>query len=324
MFKSKKNRFVALEVNEYVIRAIVMNSLDIKQAVVYEHPLQPGIIEGDTIRDEMALFDELKALVPAWGIKRHDVRFFVPDSSVMMKSFEHPTDVVAGKLKAYVEMELGRTIHLPFAQPLIDVYDDNPNDGEATLFAAPSDEVSKMTGLLDDVSLNPTVADVRTLSTIRFLETLKVFADHKSYLITDWSITGVSISIYTPGKLEFLRYQTIDTTMKKWRSGQIDDAEVQFSYDGEIAEYRMQLVDQIAEIERILNFYRFSLYKGEKAVDELIILGDSPEIDHIVSEIRSNYETPITHIGDQEVQSLHPQLKSRHISLIGLVYKEVN
>ena len=67
----------------------------------------------------------------------------------------------------------------------------------------------------------------------------------------------------------------------------------QFSYDGEIAEYRMQLVDQIAEIERILNFYRFSLYKGEKAVDELIILGDSPEIDHIVSEIRSNYETPI-------------------------------
>ncbi len=116
MFKSKKNRFVALEVNEYVIRAIVMNSLDIKQAVVYEHPLQPGIIEGDTIRDEMALFDELKELVPAWGIKRHDVRFFVPDSSVMMKSFEHPTDVVAGKLKAYVEMELGRTIHLPFAQ----------------------------------------------------------------------------------------------------------------------------------------------------------------------------------------------------------------
>ena len=58
----------------------------------------------------------------------------------------------------------------------------------------------------------------------RFLETLNVFTDHKSYLITDWSITGVSISIYTPGKLEFLRYQTIDTTMKKWRSRQIDDA----------------------------------------------------------------------------------------------------
>jgi len=324
MFKSKKNRFVALEVNEYVIRAIVMNSLDIKQAVLYELPLKPGIIEGDTIRDEMALFEELKSLVHAWGVKQHDVRFFVPDSSVMMKSFEHPADVVTAKLKAYVEMELGRTIHLPFANPLIDIYDEKPDDGEATLFAAPSDEVSKLAGLLDDVSLNPTVADVRTLSTIRYLETLKTFADLKSYLITDWSIAGVSICIYTPGKIEFLRYQTIDTMMNKWQSQQIDDGEVQFSYDGEIAEYRMQLVDQIAEIDRILNFYRFSLYKGEKSVDELIVLGDSPEIDHILSEIRSNYETPITYFGDQEVQSLHSQLKSRHIPLIGLVYKEVN
>lgn len=324
MFKSKKKRFVALEVNEYVIRAIVMNSLDIKQAVVYEHPLKAGIIDGDTIRDEMALFDELKELVPAWGMKRHDVRFFVPDSSVMMKSFEHPTDVVSAKLKAYVEMELGQTIHLPFTNPLIDVFDAQPNDGEATLFAAPSEEVSKMASLLDDVSLTPTVADVRSLSTIRLLENMNVFTHKKSYLITDWSITGVSISIYTPGELEFLRYQTIDTPMQKWKSRQVDNGEVQFSHDGEIEGYRMQLIDQIAEIDRILNFYRFSLYKGEKAVDELIVLGDSPEIDYILSEIRSNYDTPVTYIGDQKVQTLYPNLKARHVPLIGLALKEVN
>ncbi|WP_342598509.1 pilus assembly protein PilM [Psychrobacillus sp. FSL H8-0483] len=324
MFKSKKKRFVALEVNEYLIRAIVMNSPDIKQAVVYEHPLKAGIIEGDMIRDEMALFDELKELVPAWGMKRHDVRFFVPDRSVMMKTFEHPADVTSAKLKAYVEMELGQTIHLPFTHPLIDVYDEKPNDGEATLFAAPSEEVSKMAGLLADVSLSPTVADVRTLSTIRFLEKINAFTDKKSYLITDWSITGVSISIYTPGKLEFLRYQTIDTPMQKWQGRQIDEKMVQFFYDEDMEEYRMQLMDQIAEIDRILNFYRFSLYKGEKAVDELIVLGDSPDMSYILSEIRSNYETPVTYIGDEEVQSLYPNLNARHAPLIGLVIKEVN
>ncbi|MEK4486612.1 pilus assembly protein PilM [Psychrobacillus sp. FSL H8-0484] len=324
MFKSKKKCFVALEVNEYLIRAIVMNSLDLKQSVVHEHPLKPGIIEGDTIRDEMALYDELKELVPTWGIKRHDVRFFVPDQSVMMKTFEHPSDVTSSKLKAYVEMELGQTIHLPFSHPLIDVYDEKPNDGEATLFAAPSEEVSKMAGLLADVSLTPTVADVRSLSTIRFLEKINAFTDKKSYLITDWSITGVSISIYTPGKLEFLRYQTIDTPMQKWQGRQVDEQTVQFSYDGEIEEYRMQLMDQIAEIDRILNFYRFSLYKGEKAVDELIVLGDSPDMSYILSEIRSNYETPVTYIGNEEVQSLYPNLKARHVPLIGLVTKEVN
>lgn len=322
MFKTKKNRFVALELNEYVIRAIVMNSLDVNQAVVYELPLAAGIIEGDSIRDEMALFDEFKGLVDTWGIKRHDVRFFVQDSSVMMKTFEHPSDVVGNKLKAYVEMELGQTIHLPFTNPLIDVYDAKANDGEATLFAAPSDEVNKIAGLLDDVTLTPTVADVRSLSTIRFLEKIDLFTHQKSYLITDWSITGLSISIYTPGKLEFLRYQSIETSIKSWESRVVDEHEVSFTYDGQIEEYRMLLIDQIAEIDRILNFYRFSLYKGEKAVDEIIILGDSPEMDYIVNEMRSNYETPIQFIDDPKVQSVYPHFKAKHIPLIGLVLKE--
>ena len=322
MFKSKKNRFVALELNEYVIRAIVMNNQDVHQAVVYEQPLSAGIIEGDSIRDEMALFDEFKNLVDTWGIKRHDVRFFVPDSSVMMKTFEHPADVAGNKLKAYVEMELGQTIHLPFTNPLIDVYDAKPNDGEATLFAAPSEEVNKIAGLLDDVSLTPAIADVRALSTIRLLEKMDLFTPQKSYLITDWSITGLSISIYTPGKLEFLRYQAIETSIKSWESRVVDEHEVSFTYDGEIEEYRMLLIDQIAEIDRILNFYRFSLYKGEKAVDEIIILGDSPEIDYIVNEMRSNYDTPIQFIDDNKIQSAYPNFKAKYIPLIGLVLKE--
>ncbi|SDM80072.1 type IV pilus assembly protein PilM [Psychrobacillus sp. OK028] len=322
MFKTKRNRFVALELNEYVIRVIVMNNQDVNQAVVYEQPLSPGIIEGDSIRDEMALFDEFKKMVEVWGIKRHDVRFFVQDSSVMMKTFEHPSDVVAGKLKAYVEMELGQTIHLPFTNPLIDVYDAKLNDGEATLFAAPSEEVNKMASLLDDVSLTPTVADVRSLSTIRLLEKLNLFTPQKSYLITDWSISGLSISIYTPGKLEFLRYQAIETSMKSWESRVVNEHEVTFTYDGEIEEYRMLLIDQIAEIDRILNFYRFSLYKGEKAVDEIIILGDSPEMDYIVNEMRATYETPIQFIDDSKVQTVYPNLNAKYIPLIGLVLKE--
>ncbi|QFF99570.1 pilus assembly protein PilM [Psychrobacillus glaciei] len=322
MFKSKKKRFIALEVNAYIIRAIVLDSPDINQATLYEQPLQAGIMDGDVIRDEMALYDILKDLIKGWGIKRYDVRFFVPDSSVMMKTFEHPKELSSSKLKGYVEMELGRTIHLPFSQPLIDVYDEKPNDGEATLFAAPSEDIFKMGGILDDLSLHPTISDVRTLSTIRFMEKVKTFVADKSYLITDWSINGVSISIYTPGKLEFLRYQTIDSPTQNWQSRQENEKDVMCFYDGEIEEYRSLLIDQIAEIDRILNFYRFSLYKGEKAVDEIIILGDSPEIDYITSEMRANYGTPIQYFDDATIQSVYPNFKAKHVPLLGLVLKE--
>lgn len=322
MFKKKKNRFVVIEVNEYVIRAIVMNNPEIQEAAIFEHSLPAGVIEGDLVKDEMALFETLKELSQKWGMKKADVRFFVPDSTVMMKTFEHPRDIEPSKLKGYVEMELGRTIHLPFSNPLIDVYDEKQNDGEATLFAAPAEEITKMAGILDDLSLHPTHSDVRALSTIRFLEQVKTFVPNKSYLITDWSIHGLSISIYTPGKLEFLRYQSIETNRLDWVSREVSDAAVEFVFEGEVGEYRSQLIDQIAEIERILNFYRFSLYKGEKAVDEIIILGDSPEMDYIMSEMRANYEMPIQYLDDSRIQSSYPNFNAKYIPLIGLVLKE--
>lgn len=321
MFKKKTKRYVALDLNEYIIRAIVMAGSDIEQAAVYEYPLNKDIFENDILVDEMALYETLKTLIELWGIKRYNVRFFVPDSTVMLKTFEHPSDVTSDKLKGYVEMELGRTIHLPFSQPLIDVYDYKPDDGEAVLFAAPSEEVNKIAGLLDDLHLNPTTADVRSLATIRFLEKTVGLEERLSYLIAEWSISGVSISIYTGGKVEFLRYQTIDTFKEKWQSKE-DNNEISFSYEGQLEEYQSQLVDQIAEIDRILNFYRFSLYKGEKAVDEIIILGDSPEMDYIASEMIANFVTPVKHIDDSQVQVYHPNLKSKHIPLIGLVYRE--
>ncbi|WP_427137099.1 type IV pilus biogenesis protein PilM [Psychrobacillus psychrodurans] len=321
MFKKKTKRYVALDLNEYIVRAIVMAGSDIEQAAVYEYPLNKDIFENDILVGEMALYETLKTLIELWGIKRYNVRFFVPDSTVMLKTFEHPSDVTSDKLKGYVEMELGRTIHLPFSQPLIDVYDYKPDDGEAVLFAAPSEEVNKIAGLLDDLHLNPTTADVRSLATIRFLEKTVGLEERLSYLIAEWSISGVSISIYTGGKVEFLRYQTIDTFKEKWQSKE-DNNEISFSYEGQLEEYQSQLVDQIAEIDRILNFYRFSLYKGEKAVDEIIILGDSPEMDYIASEMIANFVTPVKHIDDSQVQVYHPNLKSKHIPLIGLVYRE--
>lgn len=321
MFKKKTKRYVALDLNEYIIRAIVMTGSYIEQAAVYEYPLNMGIFDGDILGDEMALYETMKPLIKEWGIKGYDIRFFVPDSTVMMKTFEHPADVNSDKLKGYVEMELGRTIHLPFSQPLIDVYDFKPNDGEATLFAAPTEEVNKLAGLLDDLKVHPTIADVRSLATIRFLEKTIGLEEQKSYLITEWSISGVSISIYSGGKVEFLRYQSIETFKEKWKSKQGDN-EIAFVYEGEAEEYRMQLLDQIAEIDRILNFYRFSLYKGEKAVDDIITLGDSPEIDYIASEMKANFLTPVRHINDAQIQLYHPNLKSKHIPLIGLIYRE--
>ncbi|MFJ8087770.1 type IV pilus biogenesis protein PilM [Lysinibacillus sp. NPDC095746] len=323
MFTKKKKSHVSIEIKDYILRAIVAKGADPSQWKGYEMPLAQGIVEGSVIQDEMELFDVMKNDVAKWAGKKQNARIFVPDTSVLLKSFEHPDDIEWNELKGYVEMELGQSIHLPFQDPLIDVYDPNPNDGQAMLFAAPSEEVTKMIGLLLDATLDPQAADIRALCNIRLLEHLQLIKDDRTYLIADWSINELSISIFSFGQLEFLRYQSFDTDLSKWEPKEIE--EHRFSYHLEVEdEYRMILTDQMLEIDRIMNFFKFSLHKGEKSVDEIIILGDNPLLSTVKEFLENNFSIPIIMLNDSIIQKSFPQFSEQFASLLGLALKEVN
>ena len=66
-------------------------------------------------------------------------------------------------------------------------------------------------------NLNPTVLDVRSLSNIRFLKSTITFTAKRHILIADWSINAVSISIYSNGNVDFLRYQPVETPSRNWQ-----------------------------------------------------------------------------------------------------------
>ncbi|MFJ7933525.1 type IV pilus biogenesis protein PilM [Sporosarcina sp. NPDC096371] len=321
MFGRKKNRVVSLELNDFLVRVFIVNDGDVGNATVYEYPLPFGLVVGETIQDELAFFELLKELAKDWQIAKHDVRFFAQDHSVMMRAFEHPTDIPSEKLKGYVEMELGRTLHLPFDEPLIDVYDSKVDDGAAVIFAAPSEEVFKLMQLYADVHLHPTVLDVRPLSNIRFLDSASMFTSGKTYLIADWSINAVTVSIYSEGNVDFLRYQPTETSSRNWRY-ESDGKELNvFSFDGQLEDYHQSLANQVLEIERILNFYRFSLHKGERSVDKIIMMGDHPEMDFIAEQMRTAIDTPLTIIDDAFMQEKYPSFEAKHAALIGLALK---
>ncbi|GAB0167000.1 pilus assembly protein PilM [Lysinibacillus sp. CTST325] len=323
MFTKKKKSHVSIEIKDYILRAIVAKGADPSQWKGYEMPLAQGIVEGSVIHDEMELFDVMKNDVAKWAGKKQNARIFVPDTSVLLKSFEHPDDIEWNELKGYVEMELGQSIHLPFQDPLIDVYDPKPSDGQAMLFAVPSEEVSKMIGLLLDATLDPQAADIRALCNIRLLEYLQLIKDDRTYLIADWSINELSISIFSFGQLEFLRYQSFDTDLSKWKPEEME--EYRFSYHLEVEDdYRMILTDQMLEIDRIMNFFKFSLHKGEKSVDEIIILGDNPLLPTIKEFLVNNFSTSIIMLNDSIIQKSFPQFSEEFASLIGLALKEVN
>jgi len=322
MFRRKKNRVVSLEMNDYYIRGLIYSDDDLATGIIQEYPLESGIVVDEIVVDEIAFFEVLKVIAKEWNISKHDLRFFVPDHGAMMRAFEHPKELSSAELKGYVEMELGRTIHLPFEDPLLDVYDHEEGDGEAVIYASSSEEVTKLIQLYQDVNLQPTVLDVRTLSNIRFLDRIAYFSPNDTYLIADWSINAVSISIYSNGNVDFLRYHPAETPSRNWTYTPDSLANYKFTYDGNIQDYHLPLSEQIFEIDRILNFYRFSLHKGEKSVDQIIMLGDNPEMDYIAEQTRSSIEAPVMVIDDAFMRKYYTQFKAKHSALIGLSLKE--
>lgn len=323
MFNRKKKSHVSIELNDYVLRALVMKGSELSEAKMFEIALPNGIMDEAILKDEMALFDLFKESAQKWGGKNQKVRFFVPDPMILLKSFDHPNDVTADKLKEYVQMELGHSIHLPFQDPLIDVYDPTPGDGQAMMFAAASEEVNKFINLFLDIKMQPEVADVRALCNLRLLEQMAVLEPDKTYLVSNWLINELSICIYSNGHVDFLRYQPIPTELNQWRTKQVAENDLEFTYSGELDDYQMTLSDQVLELDRIMNFFRFSLNKGEKSVDEIIVTGDNPYLDLIHTFLQNNFSVEIKLVDDKVINKHFPGFKAKHTSLLGLALKEI-
>ena len=324
MINMKKKTHMSITINEYVMRALVVKGPSMEQLALYEVSLPKNVIKDGAITDEMTLFEIMKDNASNWGGKRQNVRFLVPDTSVLFKTFEHPPELTGKKVKEFVQMELGQSIHLPFQEPLVDVYDTEEGDGQAVLFAAPSEEVGKMIGLLLDNHFHPQVADIRALCNLRLLKYIQFIGDKKTYLVTDWSMNELSICIFSNGNVEFLRFQGIETDAEKWQAEVLENGEVQFHYNGEQDEYRSLVLDQILELDRIMNFFKFSLHKGEKVVDEIIVMGEHPLLTTIELMLSDNLSTPVKIVGDVAIGAIFPNCKAKHATLLGLALKEVN
>lgn len=319
----KKKRVVAVELSDFYIRALHFTDGDFSTASLYEAALPVGVVQDEVVQDEMQFYELLTELVKEWGIARDDLYFFVPDHAVLMRVFQYPETLEVHKLTSYVEMEIGASIHLPFESPLIDVDTKGMKAGEAVLFAVPSEDITSLMRLYEDVRLEPVHLGIRALANLRFLAETNYLQQDRTYLVVDWEVKSASMSIYSEGKVDFLRYQAIEASEDAWTYKGDEEVGYRYVYEGDYELYQRLLIDQGYEIERILNFYRFSLHKGEKAVDEIIMMGNHPEIETIVKQVRAIVDHPVTVIDDAFVSNHYPGYEAKHAALIGLSLKGV-
>lgn len=324
MFSFGSSKRVAnIVIDDYVLRMVENNGKDLTSIkIVKEEALPPQVIEQGKLINELAFYDFMKDLVQKWGIKRRRVRFYAPQALVIMREIDIPKDVSRKEIKQYITMEIGHSIHFPFKNPVFDLYDiaKNNDTTQVTVLAAPEEEMIKYTEIFADVNLQPVALDVQSLGIYRyFYNQLDNKRTDDAFMLIELNLTSMNISIFNKHRLEFLRYQPFNISIQDLEATK-QDRSLQWTYVGDPTILQGQIDDQINEIDRLRNFYQFSIHQGDQSVNRLLLCGDYPNLEHIQAQLESRYRS--LSVERLNVQALtNEALTNDFIPALGLALK---
>ncbi|MEC1720340.1 pilus assembly protein PilM [Schinkia azotoformans] len=317
-----KKRCANIVIKDHVIRFVeVRSSSPLSVRLQGERELPPGIIHEGNIIDKESFIMILEECVEEWKVKGQDVRFIVPDSFVVIRTVDVPNDLNDDEIKGYLYLELGTSIHLPFEDPVFDIFvlGTTENKKNVLLFAAPEQIVLDYVEVLEEVKLKPIVADIAPLSIYRLYTNLDQANPKDHLMIIQFDLPMVNVSIFHDDTPVFHRHLVIDLNYSFWKKNYNGE----FEWKGEQADLMGQMEDTYTEIDRIMNFYRFSMQQGNQEVTRILLTGDHPQFDDIKKRLIELYEIPIDTIQDATlVDSNGEELQRKFHLALGLAMKE--
>ena len=277
-----------------------------------ERSLPEGLIKGGKILDEQTLSFILEECVEEWGIKGRTVRFVVPDPFVVLRKVTIPMDLKEDEIEGYLFLEIGTSIHLPFEDPVFDyaVLKGSETDREVLLIASHQEVVDSYLEVLEEAKLKPIVADISPLALYRLSVEQGIVSTQEHTMFLHFDERLLTVSIFREHKPIFTRPIVLEEENKNvlmedhlsWRN--VEDA--------------------FSEIEKVMNFYQYSLHKGDYSVQRALISGDHPNLREIEMYIKDRLSIPVSFQTLEGIQTIDDErISSKFAIALGLALKEV-
>jgi type IV pilus assembly protein PilM len=322
---SAKNRIINLVINDHSIRFVELKQSTPPAAQKWnERFLPPGIITDGKIVDIDSLTSILEECIDEWKIKRRPIRFIVPDSLVIIRKVSIPVDVQDDEIKGYLYLELGSSIHLPFEEPVFDYYPlgSTGKTKDLLLFAAPEQFVMEYADLFSRLKLNPIAADISPLSLYRLYHSIELSVEKEVLFTVQFDLTSVNLCIFDGSIPLVMRQFGLPFNMENWEIKPDITGLIEYKYIGDAEELVIQFEDIFKEINKLLDFYRYSLSSNEKKdVSKFLLNGDHPMITAIYDEMRERFDIPLMRLSiEAEAKGSVP---ANLLLSLGLALKEV-
>ena len=244
---------------------------------------------------------------------------------MIIRKVEIPATIKDDEIKGYLYLELGSSIHLPFDEPVFDtvLLSDNGEKKEVLIFAAQEEHVIEYVDLFSDLDLNPVEADISPLAIYRLYYHLDQAKRNEDLLVVQFDLNSVNICIFENHIPFFMHHLPIDFDQEEWEMSTKRTGDYQLTYVGEPDNLKYQLEDIYKEINRLLDFYRYSLHKGQKQVSSILLNGDHPMIEQIKKDFQSRFDVEVETISYEEIVQDENFLPHSYYLALGLALKGV-
>ncbi|MEH7106632.1 MULTISPECIES: type IV pilus biogenesis protein PilM [Bacillaceae] len=322
---SSKNRIINLVISDHSIRLLELKQFNPPLAHRWsEHFLPAGIISDGKIQNQDSLESILEECIDEWKIHRRQVRFIIPDSLVIIRKISVPSEIQDDEIKGYLYLELGSTIHLPFDEPVFDFYPlgSNGKTREILLFAAPEQNVMEYADLLSKLKLNPIAADISPLAIYRLYRQLDTELVNENLFAVQFDLTSVNLTIFERSVPLVMRQFPLPFNMDQWKIKEDSGNNLVYNYIGNTDELDLQFDDIFREINKLIDFYRYSLHKEHNQISKFLLYGDHPMLNIIYDGMLERFETPTEMIAiDMDSKGNSVKLPSSQLLPLGLALK---
>jgi type IV pilus assembly protein PilM len=314
------NRRVSIIVKDHVIRFVEQLKPNVFHSFG-EKRLPSGIIRAGNIIERETLVMILEECIENWRIKSVRTLFCVPDSSYVIRKTTVPSHVPDDEVKGELYFELDEKLHLPFTDAVLEACVVGELNQEKTVIvvASPEKTISDYQSLFEEVKLKPVVADVSSLSMYRLFYSLDLANSIDHFLLIQINLDSINMTIFHQDIPVFTRHLQVFFDEKLWETTTNRSGLLTWTFIGENQQLASQVQDFSLELERIINFYHFSVHKGVVQVTKVVMTGDHPHLDWYTAKCKEAITVPITTIPETLFKTQSNQnIPSRFYEAIGL------
>ena len=187
-------------------------------------------------------------------------------------------------------------------------------DQNILLMLYPQEVIFEYESLLEKADLNPVLADISSLClyrTIRQQDELEQTSD-KHVMVLQWSPVDHTIMVFHRDLPKFSRHSRIARLVDLWEIG----PEGEWVWKDDQESFEETITDMLDVLERLLEFYRYSVMNGQGGVTDIVLAGDFPYLDKVKEQLSQRFFLPIHLLQPSE------EINPKFLPLYGLATKE--